>query len=501
MMILRGSRKARRRKLRITETYVASSPAGSTRSTPGDVLPATAIWKDDFMPYDVIDFATVDERFGTEDQFKEMIDAIHKYNMHFVMDLPISTTSVKHIWFEDAKKGGKYKSYYVWKKEADVRNDNNYVAVPGTGEAFLAYEGRDPILNWENPEVKLAIIDVAKKYLDLGVDGFHLAYVSQLMKNQGAAPYAKAALGALESFNSELDKYIEGNEALKEKKVAVFCSLNDMEDVQPHDTEEYNAASLEYVIDNSVTKLEPSICPDGVAKCLYNALANALHHFERSQLPHVWQFTNYDVSRLTSRFDAPTGNLMTFVQMTLPGAVEIYYGQEIGLTDAINSSKKFTGLMQWDSSKYGGFTTANQQPFFTNTADIDKLNYQAQFDTVKSPLKTFRSLAKLRQRDDNLAFGTIKLAPFVNDLILYSRIHHENNSTTTVGAAYVVATNFGAVNASVGINQLVPVDRSSTNVEVVALTSNSNNYQLRQHIDLSTKKLELGPKQGILLRI
>lgn len=117
-------------------------------------------------------------------------------------------------------------------------------------------------------------------------------------------------------------------------------------------------------------------CQDGVAKCLYNALANALRHFDRSKLPHIWQFTNYAVSRPTSRFDIPTGNLMTFVQMTLPGAVEIYYGQELGLTDAVNSTKRFTGLMQWDSSKYAGFTSSNQEPFFTNTADAEKLNYK-----------------------------------------------------------------------------------------------------------------------------
>lgn len=57
-----------------------------------------ALLQDDFMPYDVVDFSTIDERFGTMEQFREMIDAIHNHDMHFVMDLPISTTSAKHIW-------------------------------------------------------------------------------------------------------------------------------------------------------------------------------------------------------------------------------------------------------------------------------------------------------------------------------------------------------------------------------------------------------------------
>uniref|UniRef100_A0A915AWE5 alpha-glucosidase n=2 Tax=Parascaris univalens TaxID=6257 RepID=A0A915AWE5_PARUN len=465
------------------------------------VTPVIATQKDDFMPYDVVDFSEIDERFGTMQQFKEMLDAVHSHDMHFVMDLPISTTSAKHIWFDDAKQGGKYKNYYVWKKAADVEDDNNYVKLTGMDEAFLAYERRDPILNWENPEVKQALIGIAKNYLDLGVDGFHLAHVNQLMKNHGSGSFAKAALSALEGFNNELEKYIESNEALKEKKIIVFCSLNDMEDIQPNDSENYNSANLQYVIDDSVTKLDEHTCQDGVAKCLYGALENALRHFDRSKLPHIWQFTNYAVSRPTSRFDIPTGNLMTFVQMTLPGAVEIYYGQELGLTDAVNSSKPFTGLMQWDSSKYAGFTSSNQQPFFTNTADTEKLNYKAQFDLVNSPLKTFRNLAKLRQRDDNMVFSGMTLAPLINDLIMFSRVHHADDTTNTIGAAYIVVANFGSSDASVDISSLVPADRSSVDVEIVALTANDEKYRARQHINLSNEKLSLGPKQGILLRI
>lgn len=60
--------------------------------------------------------------------------------------------------------------------------------------------------------------------------------------------------------------------------------------------------------------------------------------------------------------------------------------------------------------------------------------FQAQFELVNSPLKTFRNLAKLRQRDDNMAFSAMKLAPLTNDLIMFSRIHHVDNTTTTIGA-------------------------------------------------------------------
>lgn len=56
--------------------------------------------QDDFLPLDVIDFMSVDERFGTVNDLKMLIDEAHQLNMHFTMDLPISTTSLYHSWFE-----------------------------------------------------------------------------------------------------------------------------------------------------------------------------------------------------------------------------------------------------------------------------------------------------------------------------------------------------------------------------------------------------------------
>ncbi|VDK47074.1 unnamed protein product [Gongylonema pulchrum] len=64
------------------------------------VTPVIATQKDDFLPLDVVDFASVDERFGTTNDLKLLIDEAHQLDMHFTMDLPISTTSASHSWLE-----------------------------------------------------------------------------------------------------------------------------------------------------------------------------------------------------------------------------------------------------------------------------------------------------------------------------------------------------------------------------------------------------------------
>lgn len=85
---------------------------------------------------------------------------------------------------------------------------------------------------------------------------------------------------------------------------------------------------------------------------------------------------NYQVSRLSTRFDKTTATLLSFVQLSLPGIVEMYYGQELSLEDSTGSANKFTGLMQWNNSEYGGFTAGSQKPFFSTTFNYKEDNFK-----------------------------------------------------------------------------------------------------------------------------
>lgn len=117
-------------------------------------------------------------------------------------------------------------------------------------------------------------------------------------------------------------------------------------------------------------------CPNGIAQCLHSTLITSFGRFSATQLPYAWQFTNYHVSRLSTRFDKATATLLSFVQLSLPGIVQLYYGQELSLEDSIGSINKFTGLMQWNSSEYGGFTSGNQKPFFSTTLNYKEDNFE-----------------------------------------------------------------------------------------------------------------------------
>ncbi|EJW83340.1 alpha amylase [Wuchereria bancrofti] len=459
------------------------------------VTPVITIQKDDFIPLDVIDFTSVDERFGTMNDLKLLIDATHELDMHFTMDLPISTTSASHKWFKSAKAGGDYVGYYIWKEALDVKDNPNYIVEEGKKDAYLAYDGKDPILDWRNPAVKNSIFEVAKSFIDMGVDGFHVDHIGELIKYLPKSE-GYVALSMINDFIGNIRDYANSTETPNSREIAVFSSLSDFTKLQESD--DLSLSNLAYVIDDSVTKLNNESCPNGIAQCLHSTLITSFEWFNTTRLPHAWQFTDYHVSRLSTRFDKATATLLSFVQLSLPGIVEMYYGQELSLEDSAGPENKFTGLMQWNSSEYGGFTAGSQKPFFSTTLNYKEDNFQTQSTSYRSPLKTLKAVAKMHHRDYNFALGETQLAPLTQDVILFGRFYQSTNSSN--GAAYLIGANFGTSDVEIDGMSVLPDNYMAAKAEIAIVTPNVDKYLPRDKIS-SFDKIVLGPKQGIIIKV
>ncbi len=157
-------------------------------------LGVDGIWICPFYPspmrdfgYDVADYRGVDPLFGTFDDFKRLLDAAHAAKLKVIVDQVYSHTSDKHPWFEDSRSSRQAPraDWYVW---ADAKPDgtppNNWLSVFGgqawewdtrRGQYYLHhFLAEQPQLNFHNPDVRAAILDVAKFWMDAGVDGFRL---------------------------------------------------------------------------------------------------------------------------------------------------------------------------------------------------------------------------------------------------------------------------------------------------------------------------------------
>ena len=133
-----------------------------------------------YHKYDVTDYYKIDWRFGMESDLKELIDLCHERNVKLILDVAINHTSNQHAWFtqfKDARINGDtqspYYDYYSCATAADKRPGATYQKIAGIDCYYECNFSTDmPELNLENPQVRTAVLDVAKYYLNLGVDGF-----------------------------------------------------------------------------------------------------------------------------------------------------------------------------------------------------------------------------------------------------------------------------------------------------------------------------------------
>jgi glycosidase len=129
--------------------------------------------------YDVTDYRAINPDYGTMDDFKTLLQEAHRRGVRVILDAPFNHTSDRHPWFKEAVKDrdSPYRRYYHFRPDEVLRPDG-WHAVQGPGGERLRYFGlfspQMPDLDFDNPKVRDEIKDVARFWLDLGVDGFRL---------------------------------------------------------------------------------------------------------------------------------------------------------------------------------------------------------------------------------------------------------------------------------------------------------------------------------------
>lgn len=146
--------------------------------------------------YDISDYRRIMDEFGTMDDFQQLLKLCHEAGIRLVMDLVVNHTSDEHAWFVESRKDrtNPYRDYYIWRDPADGKEPNNWGSCFGgsawqfdeqTGQYYLHFfSKKQPDLNWENENVRNAVCDMMKWWLDKGVDGFRMDVISLISKDQ-----------------------------------------------------------------------------------------------------------------------------------------------------------------------------------------------------------------------------------------------------------------------------------------------------------------------------
>lgn len=457
-------------------------------------LGVNAIWLSPFFTspmadfgYDVADYCDVDPIFGTLADMDELIVKAHVKDIKIIVDLVPNHTSVEHEWFRQSRQSreDKYSDWYIWhdSKGTDAKGNpippNNWIEVITGGTAweweparqqfyYHSFDISQPDLNWTNPEVREAIKDVMRFWLDRGVDGFRVDAVpfmakDPLWRDEPENPNYLAGKGmryaALDHPHNHglppLYSYLaEMAAVLKEEKYAHserFMTTEGYPDTHDH--------ILEYLA------YYQGIDPEVAAPFNFEGLtgaggldwnASAWHRFLQSFHGAMEEFNplcvasyafgNHDQHRLVTRLGEPAARSAAVLLLTLPGMVFIYNGEEIGMENgeippemvqdpgAAGDSGRDPERtpMQWSPVKNAGFTTAGET-WLPVAANYRTHNVETESKDPNSFLSLYRELGKLRNSSPALRHGKIRLFDTGHPMVLgYNRTADNDKITVLI---------------------------------------------------------------------
>jgi alpha-glucosidase len=391
--------------------------------------------------YDIADFTSVDPLFGTLDDLDRLLAGLHSRGMRLILDFVPNHTSDQHQWFIDARssRDNPKRDWYVWSDpDPTGAPPNNWLSRFGgsawewdeTTQQFYyhAFLKEQPDLNWRNPEVRRAMADVLRFWLERGVDGFRVDASAVLIED---------ALLRDDPPNADADERTPPPERLtrrftddRPETLECLAELRDVVDTFPDrvllaevqgaadriarfysvdhrrllhlplnflllDTP-WDAASMQAAIDAYVQVVPADAWPD-------------------------WILGSHDKPRIATRIGTAQARVAAMLLMTLRGTPIFYSGDEIGLRDVHippervqDPFERFVpgyGLnrdperapMRWDSSPKAGFTTA--EPWLPIGEDVERCNVAVQRADEHSLLALYRCLLALRRREPALVSG------------------------------------------------------------------------------------------------
>jgi len=332
-------------------------------------LGVDAVWVSPFFTspmkdfgYDVSNYRGIDPIFGTMADFDRLVARAHELGLRVMIDLVLSHTSDQHPWFAESRlnRDNARANWYVWSDpRADGTPPNNWLSIFG-GSAWQ-WDGRreqyylhnflaaQPDLNFHEPQVQEALLDVARFWLERGVDGFRLDTINfyvhdaQLRSNPPLPVDQRTATIApsVNPYNHQehiYDKNRPENLDFLRKLRAEMAPFNAAAVGEVGDAQRGMEIMGEYTAGDDLMHMCYAfefLANDRPDAAEVAAVMAKVDHVAADGWP-CWAFSNHDVRRHASRWNADDRvlRLMTTLMMCLRGSACIYQGEELGLPEA-----------------------------------------------------------------------------------------------------------------------------------------------------------------------
>lgn len=418
--------------------------------------------------YDIADYQAIAPEYGTMDDALQLIEEIHKRGMKIVFDMVMNHTSSEHPWFKQSRtsQNNPKADWYIWRppsgspqflQNVGERKPTNWQSLTGgnawhfapeRGQYFLSsFLPFQPDLNYRNPEVKQAMFDIVRFWLDKGVDGFRLDIFNVIYKDaefrenpfllkaipteddpSGFFQEAKYNLNRPESF--DLARELRAvTEEFGERMLLGEVS-GDRELIRKFLGDEKNNG-LGLVFDFGMLNYKFS------ADYFRQLIVDMEAHYPAPFMP-VYVFSNHDRHRSIHHIggDMRKAKLLALFQLTVRGVPCMYYGEEIGMAnlplpflsalDPVAAKFKFVprfitdwlGLlinrdevrtpMQWDETKNAGFSSA-ENTWLPVHENYSRVNVKQASEDEHSLLRMIQVVLKVRRVSQAIQQGGLEI--------------------------------------------------------------------------------------------
>lgn len=473
-------------------------------------LGINALWISPFYPsplddvgYDIADYMGVAPEYGTLADFDHFLQAAHHRGMRVLLDLVLNHTSHLHPWFQESKSSREnaYRNWYIWRDGKKGGPPNNWESGFGgsaweydeaTGQYYYHYFfPQQPDLNWRNPEVKAAMFDAIRFWLDRGVDGFRLDAISTMFEDEAlrdAPPSQSMGEYLLQAFTKrsrptsqgELLKKFQYQRDLGEAfelmgELRRFCDayedrvlLGETRAVSYYGTSD--SPQLHSVFNFDLTNLG-TLNADAVRKMLATRLptvpamgweSNTIGNHDRPRAMSLFADGKNDQARMRTALA---------MVMYLWGTPTFYNGEEIGMTNLnmpdIEFFRDLLGVfaynllmkngadpayalergnevgrdrnrtpMQWDNAANAGFSPKGVTTWLPVNPDYAQgVNVAEQRRDELSLLYDFKRLAQVRHENVALRRGAFELLVDTGPVLAFWRRHADQTCLVALNMA------------------------------------------------------------------
>jgi maltose alpha-D-glucosyltransferase/alpha-amylase len=419
--------------------------------------------------YDISDFFSIHPDYGTVEDFRFLVEASHERGIRVIADLVMNHTSSDHPWFQEARRdpSSLKRDWYVWSDTDDRYRDariifvdtevSNWTWDPIAGQYYWhRFFSHQPDLNYDNPEVQDAMLDVLRFWLDLGIDGFRLDAVPYLFEREGTnCENLPETHAYLKRVRAEIDARYPDRVLLAEANqwptdvIHYFgegdeCHMAFQFPVMPRLFMAIRQEDAVPVID--IMEQTPPI-PEKAQWGLFlrNHDELTLEMVTEEERDYMWAEYATDPRmklnlgirrRLAPLLDNGRDEieLMTAILFSLPGSPVLYYGDEIGMGDNIYLGDR-DGVrtpMQWTGDRNGGFSRADfaqlyLPPLMDPVYGYQAVNVEAQLRTPTSLLRWVHRFIALRQAHPVFSLGTYESLRPANPRVLAHLRRYEDD--------------------------------------------------------------------------